>query len=935
MRTNIIAPLLARAGLPAAGEYQPTPGLGRAADLIAQDLALINLSLLGTQGPAGFLAAHIQQHFSDHPEQLRTLARHSASSGVLLTPIIIPRKDESNRAWPGDIALQQWLQQRDRFHAEHERHAYEDLCLSIHQDVLAHAEEMRYPLTLHMIQVLEQAQHHPEQPWQRVWQDYLTRQMNTGQYLSYQECALLWGTLFQEPAELQKLAALLLSHLRSDGLAVQRSAERFLATLADSLRMQEELSEIDEDAGSQFSPYLRYWLDISELYYIQDIQNIRIWRYLRDMHNLQNLRDMQGEEALHNPPYIHTLQALLLTPEVTSFCLARLALVPLKQDEHADLLTILLGRVLSALNAAAQEDSTKMEFQRIIRGLRLDIAPLERNERSSVVLEILRYLHMLSVYLPVDTAEEVCIVLQLAEQIPEPWVRDLCDAAQAQAHPEVLEAGARLLKASKHRQVKDMDHDHPVCDICVVCALSEAAQVFLRETSEMCGVTFQRAFGPHTRREYRYATIENREREALTIYLTWLPRTGPEEMALHFKPVLAELQPRFAAMTGICAGEKGRVACGDLIIAERAFLSDTGKIVGDTGGRKHLYDTNTYQPHPDILQFVQMFDAWQTEVARLRRPPSRRQQRAWLLTTFLQKPALCIFDLPRQELEHYAPAWAQIVREFQSGPHPLVTQEGLLQDLAGTRALLSQQDVLAPEQTLPKRHIAAMASGSAVRGDTPFQEIQVPVRGALAIDMEGATFYRTVAEFAGLRGLLVKGVCDYADPDKDDTYHDFAAAVSARYLLCFIKDYVTSGLMARSADQLPIANSEGRDLQPPGKDQQQEQSTDNLSSQMSFINPTAPRTLDKGQRAQLHRVLLNAFPSRSELKQMVDFGLDHNLDRIASIGNLEQTIFELIKWAETHSRERALIHAAFQANPSNEQLRAFVLQLDWFKDSDA
>jgi len=251
--------------------------------------------------------------------------------------------------------------------------------------------------------------------------------------------------------------------------------------------------------------------------------------------------------------------------------------------------------------------------------------------------------------------------------------------------------------------------------------------------------------------------------------------------------------------------------------------------------------------------------------------------------------------------------------------------------------LLSQGDVPAQDQALPKRHIAAMASGSAVRADMPFQEIQVPVRGAFAIDMEGATFYRIVAEFAGLRALLVKGVCDYADPDKDNTYHDYAAAASARYLLCFIKDYVTTALMARPAFPLPVSDSGARDRQPPGESQQREQSNDRPSSHASFAHShaTDPFKLDKLQREQLYKALLSAFPSRSELKQLVDFGLDHNLDRIASDGNLDQTVFALIKWAETHSLERELIRAACRANPGNGQLQSFVSQLGRPRDSDS
>jgi hypothetical protein len=309
-----------------------------------------------------------------------------------------------------------------------------------------------------------------------------------------------------------------------------------------------------------------------------------------------------------------------------------------------------------------------------------------------------------------------------------------------------------------------------------------------------------------------------------------------------------------------------------------------------------------------------------------------RQQRAWLLTTLLQKPALRITDLPLQELEQHAPAWTKIASELQYGPHPMLTKEGVLQDLANARELLSLPDYLSKDRTIPRRHIAAIASSSAVRSDNPFQEIQVPVRGAIAIDMEGATFYRTVAEFAGLRALLVKGVCDYADPDKDDTYHDYAAAASARYLLCFIKDYVTTALMARPTYSLPLSDAGARNLQPQSNDQQHGQDQDRPSSYTLSVASQRTDTLKKEQREQLHRALLSAFPSRSELKQMVDFGLDQNLDQITSAGNLDQTVFELIKWAETRSQERALILAAYRANPGNGQLQTFVSQMPWLRD---
>src|SRR6266566_308724 len=87
-------------------------------------------------------------------------------------------------------------------------------------------------------------------------------------------------------------------------------------------------------------------------------------------------------------------------------------------------------------------------------------------------------------------------------------------------------------------------------------------------------------------------------------------------------------------------------------------------------------------------------------------------------------------------------------------------------------------------------HIKSIASGNAVRADNPFKDVQVPVRNAVAIDMESAALGRVLHDHAGIPWLVVKGVCDYADTQKDDTYHGFAARASALYALSCIQDYV-------------------------------------------------------------------------------------------------------------------------------------------------
>ena len=94
-------------------------------------------------------------------------------------------------------------------------------------------------------------------------------------------------------------------------------------------------------------------------------------------------------------------------------------------------------------------------------------------------------------------------------------------------------------------------------------------------------------------------------------------------------------------------------------------------------------------------------------------------------------------------------------------------------------------------------HIAAMASGSTARADHPFEAVRASVRGTVAIDMEGAAFGLIMSRYPLIPWLVVKGVSDYADQNKNDTYRDYAARASALYALSFIRAYVTHERLPR------------------------------------------------------------------------------------------------------------------------------------------
>jgi hypothetical protein len=100
------------------------------------------------------------------------------------------------------------------------------------------------------------------------------------------------------------------------------------------------------------------------------------------------------------------------------------------------------------------------------------------------------------------------------------------------------------------------------------------------------------------------ATITNDAKEHLTIQVSWPAGNGPEEISLHTSAILDEFRPRFAGMCGICAGDPKKVKLGDLVVANKAFKYDSGKmVVGADGQPEHLPDTDTKGPDPSTFNF--------------------------------------------------------------------------------------------------------------------------------------------------------------------------------------------------------------------------------------------------------------------------------------------------------------------------------------------
>jgi len=251
--------------------------------------------------------------------------------------------------------------------------------------------------------------------------------------------------------------------------------------------------------------------------------------------------------------------------------------------------------------------------------------------------------------------------------------------------------------------------------------------------------------------------------------------------------VLAQhLSPAVIAMCGICAGDKQDVFLGDVIVADRIYSYDHGKLVAakDEDGRREerfFHDIETYNLDPAWRMDVALLSREEALVKSLGalRPPSREAQRAWLLRA-LWRHAESLGPAPQEHPERKSkcPAWAAIVRSLQADKL-VSSQRGELSLTPIGEARVVEERSLYPDEPPgdpPFRiHVGTMATGKTVRQDPElFSRLEKLARKTIGVEMEAAAI-GYVASLLDRRVIVVKAVSDYADHEKDDAYRSFAA----------------------------------------------------------------------------------------------------------------------------------------------------------------
>ncbi|WP_320203329.1 hypothetical protein [Agrobacterium rosae] len=197
-----------------------------------------------------------------------------------------------------------------------------------------------------------------------------------------------------------------------------------------------------------------------------------------------------------------------------------------------------------------------------------------------------------------------------------------------------------------------------------------------------------------------------------------LPRMGMVASAIAANTLISTLRPKLIAMTGICAGVRGKVKLGDVLFADPAWDFQSGKWDGETG-------------------------------------------------RFLFRP-------------HHIPAPAKVRNHILQLRGDSSALEAIRLEFEGTKPDTSRI-VLGP-----------LASGSAVLSDGRIiQGVKGQHQELIGVEMEIYGIYAAAHAASSPQPafLAVKGVCDFADPDKAEGYQRYAAYSSAQVLRLLLERY--------------------------------------------------------------------------------------------------------------------------------------------------
>ncbi|GJD40348.1 hypothetical protein [Methylobacterium bullatum] len=281
--------------------------------------------------------------------------------------------------------------------------------------------------------------------------------------------------------------------------------------------------------------------------------------------------------------------------------------------------------------------------------------------------------------------------------------------------------------------------------------------------------------------------------------------TGPFAARL-----VEHLRPGCLVMSGVCAGNPGDVARGDVVISELAYQYDEGK--REAGGFVGDHRQAAVSDH-----WLRAAESLQPEALPSYGKPSPEEARFWVLET------LHAGSDPRKHparSRYFGKGeWRPMINRLLADETIEVDGPSLRLRPAGEAEVQSSLilDVDPPEQLPFAIKVGPIASGNVVVKDgVTWEDLRaMGVRSVIGLEMEAAAIARVAVAAKVPEWLVVKGVMDHADPNKDDRYKPFAARASAEVLRAFLTGRFMSGSAGRDTSA-PAGHSSSLDTSSPG-----------------------------------------------------------------------------------------------------------------------
>lgn len=322
-----------------------------------------------------------------------------------------------------------------------------------------------------------------------------------------------------------------------------------------------------------------------------------------------------------------------------------------------------------------------------------------------------------------------------------------------------------------------------LADVLILCALQDEYHALLSVTTGLTGQGWQER---KTSSGWQIAEAQflSDSGSPVLVIASFCAFMGKEQASATLAHLWSEVPARCIAMSGICAGRRGKVALGDVLIADRLYSYDAGKLTVVDGVSNFQGDPIQVGPGPHWVQRMQIVasvapGSWINERPQL----TLETQEDWVLLCGLKG----LLPQAQPDFRLACPDWTLVLERLRK--RGLIDDKGLITSAGNDRAgELHLQCNGQPRPHPPFQvHVAPIATGSAVvEDDKIFSRLGESMRKVLGLDME-ASALGAAGEFIRVPVIVAKGVSDFGDTDKDDRYRTFAARASAEYLVLLMR----------------------------------------------------------------------------------------------------------------------------------------------------